>query len=233
MKRSFVRRVAFVSVVMLCISLPAFSRGVFSIGVGANISYSTEGIVPAEPGENEGETLSDQTPKFSFDNVSIGLETRVNLSYLQLTAVGELSAVDSNTILASGILAGGLSFDLFSVFRIGVSAGPKISYAYTAAGANASNAYYSSQSNSSDGETSGIDLEKTSNGKAFWDAVKDGNFNLRFTLDIIAGPVLTIGAAYVVPTDFSISKENFEALIPDDSSWGKGQVSLCVQMSLF
>jgi len=218
---------------MLCISLPAFSRGVFSIGVGANISYSTEGIVPAEPGENEGEALSDQTPKFSFDNVSIGLETRVNLSYLQLTAVGELSAVDSNTILASGILAGGLSFDLFSVFRIGVSAGPKISYAYTAAGAGSSNAYHSNQSNSSDGETSGIDLEKTSNGKAFWDAVKDGNFNLRFTLDIIAGPVLTIGAAYVVPTDFSISKENFEALIPGDSAWSRGQVSLCVQMSLF
>lgn len=218
---------------MLCISLPAFSRGVFSIGLGANISYSTEGMVPAEPSENEGEALSDQTPKFSFDNVSIGLETRVNLSYLQLTAVGELSAVDSNTILASGILAGGLSFDLFSVFRIGVSAGPKISYAYTAAGSNASNAYHSNQSNSSDGETSGIDLEKTSNGKAFWDAVKDGNFNLRFTLDIIAGPVLTIGAAYVVPTDFSLSKENFEALIPDDSAWSRGQVSLCVQMSLF
>ncbi len=223
---------------MLCISLPAFSRGVFSIGVGANISYSTEGIVPAESSEGEEGSLSDQTPKFSFDNVSIGLESRVNLSYLQLTAVGELSAADSNTILASGILAGGLSFDLFSVFRIGVSVGPKISYAYTAAGANASNAYSlnqsgSGQSNSSDGETSGIDLEKTSNGKAFWDAVKDGNFNLRFTLDIIAGPVLTIGAAYVVPTDFSLSKENFEALIPDDSAWSRGQVSLCVQMSLF
>lgn len=215
---------------MLCISLPAFSRGVFSIGVGANISYSTEGMVPGESGEGEEESLSDQKPKFSFDNVAIGLETRMNLSYLQLTAVGELSAADSNTILASGILAGGLSFDLFSILRVGVSAGPKISYAYTAAGSNASN---SNSAGSAEGETSGIDLEKTSNGKAFWDAVKDGNFNLRFTLDILAGPVLTIGAAYVVPTDFSISKENFEALIPDDSAWSRGQVSLCVQMSLF
>lgn len=216
--------------VLSCISLPTFSRGVFSVGVGANISYSAEGMVSVDPSEGEEGALSDQKPKFSFDNVAIGLETRMNLSYLQLTAVGELSAVDSNTILASGILAGGLSFDLFSVFRVGVSAGPKISYAYTSAGSNTSN---SNPSSSAEGEASGIDLEKTSNGKAFWDAVKDGNFNLRFTLDIIAGPVLTIGAAYVVPTDFSISKENFEALIPDDSSWGKGQVSLCVQMSLF
>ena len=230
---------AVAAVVLLVISLPSFSRGVFSIGVGANISYSAEGIVPVGSNESGEGALSNQKPKFSFDNVAIGLETRVNLSYLQLTAVGELSSVDSNTILASGILAGGLSFDLFSLFRIGVSAGPKISYAYTAAGANVSNAYYSSsrtgssQTGSNDGETSGIDLEKTSNGKAFWDAVRDGNFNLRFTLDIIAGPVLTIGAAYVVPTDFSMSKENFEALIPDDSAWGKGQVSLCVQMSLF
>lgn len=217
------RLFACILLMLLLAAAPAFSRGVFSVGVGANISYPADGIVQTEPGESGSAASSLRKGTFSFDDVAVGLETRVSLSYLQVAAVGELSVVDSSTILATGILTAGLSFDMFSLFRLGIAAGPKVSYAYTEAG---------SRGGASSSDPS-VDLESTSNGKNFWSAVREGNFNLRFTFDIIAGPVLTFGVAYVVPTDFSIAKENYGALIPSDGAWSEGKISVCVQMSLF
>lgn len=210
--------VSCVLLVALLASAPAFSQGLFSLGVGANISYPADAIA-ADP---SGSSSLDKKSKFRFEDIAVGLETRVRIDHLQFAAVGELSTVDSSTILASGILSAGLSFDLLSLFRIGVSAGPKVSYAYSEAGSK----------DPSSGSDPSVDLGNTSNGKNLWSAIKDGNFNIRLTFDIMAGPVMTIGVAYVVPTEFSIDNGNYKDLIPKTDAWGEGKVSICVQMSL-
>jgi len=198
----------------------AFAIDLFSFSVGANISY----INPQNNTDSQ-ETSADTKTGFSklgLDNLSIGIETRMNISNLQFMAVGELTTPNSNTLLASGIITAGLTFDLFSVFRVGASMGPKISYAY-----------FKNSTTSTASEESGVDMEKISNGKNFLDAITTGSFNLRFNFDIIAGPVLTIGVAYVVPTNFTIDEANYSDLFPIEEVWKNGQVSLCVQMALF
>lgn len=193
----------------------AFAKNVFSFSVGANISYLNGAFLSKEQDSGD-----EEETKFSLDNLSIGLESRMNIGPVRLTAVGDLAVVDQTNLLASGILAAGLSCDLFSVVRLGASVGPRISYLYIG------------YSNSS-AEDSNVDTEKISNGKNFLEALESGKFNIRFTFDVIAGPVLTIGAAYVVQTDFSIASPNWEAFKPQMIAWDKGQISLCVQMLLF
>lgn len=215
MQRIFKNRFVICVCLMLILAMPCtLAQDIFAWSVGANISYLNGTFLPKEQNDTEEET------KFSLDNLSIGLETRMNIGPAMLSAVGDLAVVDQTNLLASGILATGLSFDLFSVLRLGASVGPRISYLYIG-------------SSNASAEDSSVDTEKTSNGKNFLEALESGNFNIRFTFDVIAGPVLTIGAAYVVQTDFSISSPNWEAFKPQKIAWNKGQISLCVQMLLF
>ncbi len=158
-------------------------------------------------------TAKDST-KFDTDNVGIGLEGRMNICHFQLDGVGEISVLDSDTLRLAGILSAGVSVELFEVVKLGITAGPRIAY------------IYSNRAKQAD------ELE-ISNGKNLLEAIKDGPINIRLMLDILTGPVMSIGFAYTIPTEFSINESNWKALLPSSEGIKNGQVSLSIQMKIF
>lgn len=200
--KTFIALVLLISAVMC----PLWSQSIFSTSAGVNLSYSQDSLTP-----------STGTFEFNPDNIAVGLELRSNITYFQLDAVGEVSVVDSKTLLFSGILSAGASVEILSLAKIGLTFGPRIAYVYT-----------------SDASTiKDESIDKISNGKNFLEAIKDGPVHVRLMVDIFAGPVITVGAAYTIPTDFTMGKGNWKELLPNAESFEKGQISFCVQMKLF
>jgi hypothetical protein len=201
--KTFIVLILLISVV-LC---PLCAQEIFSVSSGANISYSKDSTAAS--------TTSDSF-LFDKDSFAVGLELRTNLSYFQLDAVGEVSVLDSKTLLFSGILSAGTSVEIASIVKVGLTFGPRIAYIYS--------------QNSRSTEEDGLVV---SNGKNFIEAIKDGPVNVRLMLDVYAGPVITVGLAYTIPTDFTLSQGNWEELLPSAESFKSGQISLCIQMKLF
>lgn len=197
--RTFIVLILLISVV-LC---PLCAQEMFSIGVGANISYSQD-------------TAAVESFSFNRDNLAVGLELRTNISYFQLDAVGEVSVLNSKTLLLSGILSAGASVEIGSIAKVGITFGPRIAYVYS--------------KNYRDSETEGRSI---SNGKNFIEAITDGLVNIRLMLDLYAGPVISVGAAYTIPTNFTISQGNWRDLLPKAKAFESGQISLCIQMKVF
>ena len=160
------------------------------------------------------DTTVNENLKFNTDNIAIGLEGRFNIFYLQFDAVGEISVLDSDTLRLAGIPSMGASFELYDVVKVGLTFGPRIAYIYSNRARNA-------------------DELEISNGKNLIEAFKDGPVNARLMLDVFAGPVISIGFAYTIPTEFSINNGNWEALLPSSESFKNGQFSLSIQMKLF
>jgi hypothetical protein len=160
------------------------------------------------------DTTVNENLKFNTDNIAIGLEGRFNIYHLQFDAVGEISVLDSDTLRLAGIPSMGASFELYDVVKVGLTLGPRIAYIYSNRAKNA-------------------DELEISNGKNLIEAFKDGPVNVRLMLDVFAGPVISIGFAYTIPTEFSINNGNWEALLPSSEGFKNGQFSLSIQMKLF
>lgn len=197
--RTFVLLILLISVV-LC---PLYAQDFFSMSTGANISYVQD-------------ATSSEVFTFNKDNLAVGLEFRTNISYFQLDAVGEVSVIDSRTLLLSGILSAGASVEIASIAKIGLTVGPRVAYMYSR-----------SSSRPDEGNV------PISNGKTLIEAIKDGQVNIRLMVDVLAGPVITVGVAYTIPTNFSISQGNWNELMPNVKSLKNGQISLCIQMKVF
>lgn len=200
----FRRRTVVLILLIFIVLCPLYAQDIFSIGVGANISYAQD-ITDVE------------SFSFNSDNLAVGLELRTNISYFQLDAVGEVSVINSKTLLLSGILSAGASVELGSIAKVGITFGPRIAYMYTRS--------------SKDAEAEGG--LSVSNGKDLIEAIKDGFVNIRLMADLYAGPVISVGAAYTIPTNFTISQGNWRELLPNTKALENGQISLCIQMKVF
>lgn len=66
-----------------------------------------------------------------------------------------------------------------------------------------------------------------SNGKDLIEAIKDGFVNIRLMADLYAGPVISVGAAYTIPTNFTISQGNWRNFFQILKLW-KTDKFLCV-----
>ena len=74
---------------------------------------------------------------------------------------------------------------------------------------------------------------EVNNGENFLDALYKGHFHHRLMVDILAGPVMSIGAAYMVPTTFSLADGEFGKLIPKRDDLKEGQIAVCISMKVF
>ncbi len=157
-------------------------------------------------GTNEDDLLS---------KVALGLEMRMNISNFQMSIAGELYAPEAQSLLFSGIFGVGLSVDLFKYFKLGISTGPKVSYFFSD----------SIQEVDDDG-----DAVSNSN---FLDSLWNGEFHYRVMLDILAGPVLSLGVAYTLPTSFSMAQADIAEIIPTRAQVKDGQLSVCIIMKVF
>lgn len=198
-----------VLILIICfVATPVFANDFFSVSSGVSISYKQD-------------VTSLESFEFDFDTnkFAVGLEMRVNFSSVQFDAVGEITVLDSDSLKLAGILSVGGSLEFFNFVKLGVTVGPRMAYVYSN--------HVSKAEAAEEAEEAEI-----SNGKDFLDAVKEGPINIRLMLDFYAGPVLSIGFAYTIPTEFTINNANWESLIPSTQSIEKGQFSLSLQMKL-
>ena len=174
--------------------------------IGVNLSYNQADEVVDE---------SVYSGTMNLDKIAVGLEMRGNISNFQMTVAGDISILDSQSVMFSGIFGAGISVDLFKYLKFGVTTGPKVTYVYRG------------QMNSVDNNG---DLKEADN---FFDALSKGDFHYRLMFDILAGPVMSIGVAYTIPTAFSISEKQWSDLVPSKENMEKGQVAVCIQMKVF
>ena len=174
--------------------------------VGVNLSYNNADEVVDE---------SVYSGTLNLDKIAVGLEMRGNISNFQMTIAGDISILDTQSVMFSGVFGAGISVDLFKYLKFGVTTGPKVTYIYRG------------KMNSVDNNG---DLVEADN---FFSALAKGDFHYRLMFDVLAGPVMSIGVAYTIPTSFSISECQWPELLPDKENLEKGQVAICIQMKVF
>jgi len=196
------KRIVILVAVLMILVFPAAALK-SSLEVGVNLSYNAAEDVVSEDVES--------VPL--LDRIAVGLEMRANISNFQISLTGDISIIDTQSILFAGVFTAGFSVDMFKYFKLGITTGPKVSYLYS-----------DSKSVSGDG---------TNNGDGFFDALYKGYFHHRIMLDILAGPVMSVGAAYTVPTTFSIAEGQLGNLIPKREDLKEGQIAVCISMKVF
>ena len=177
-----------------------------SLEVGVNLSYNAaEEPVP--------ESVNSGMP--FLDRIAVGLEMRANVSNFQISLTGDISIIDTQSILFAGVFTAGFSVDMFKYFKLGITTGPKVSYLFTDSGKTVS------------GEGS------INNGDSFFDALYKGIFHHRIMLDVLAGPVISVGAAYTVASSFSLAEPGLGKLLPRRQDLKEGQIAVCITMKVF
>ena len=198
------KKLTFLLIFILCaFSLSALASA-FDIGV--NLSYNKADEVVDE---------SVYSGTMNLDKIAVGLEMRGSVSNFQMTIAGDISILDTQSVMFSGIFGAGISVDLFKYLKFGVTTGPKVTYIYRG------------KMNSVDNNG---DLVEPDN---FFNALAKGDFHYRLMFDVLAGPVMSIGVAYTIPTAFNISEHLWSELLPSKENLEKGQVAICIQMKVF
>ena len=191
--------------IFICI---AFSVSALSsaFDIGVNLSYNQADEVVDD---------SVYSGNMNLDKIAVGLEMRGNISNFQMTVAGDISILDTQSVMFSGIFGAGISVDMFKYLKFGVTTGPKVTYVYRG------------KMNSVDNNG---DLKEADN---FFDALAKGDFHYRLMFDILAGPVISIGVAYTIPTAFCLAECQWSELLPSRENIVKGQVAVCIQMKVF
>ncbi|MBR2282437.1 MAG: hypothetical protein IJ863_07450 [Spirochaetales bacterium] len=175
-----------------------------SMDIGVNLSYNTDSDV-----------VNEDVHSGLMKQIAAGLEMRGNISNFQTTLAGDITVLDTQSLMFSGIFGVGLSVDLFRFFKLGVTTGPKVTYVYR------------------DTVKSVNDDGSLQDAQSLWDALLDGSFYYRVMFDILAGPVMSFGLAYTVPTTFSMRNGSIADLIPTRDLIRQGQIAACISMKVF
>ena len=194
--------------ILFIVLITAFSVSALdsALDIGVNLSYNQADDVVDE---------SVYSGAMNLEKIAVGLEMRGNISNFQMTIAGDISILDTQSVMFSGIFGAGISVDLFKYLKFGITTGPKVTYIYRG------------KMNSVDNNG---DLVEADN---FFSALAKGDFHYRLMFDILAGPVMSIGVAYTVPTTFNLSGRQWSDLIPSKENIEKGQVAICIQMKVF
>ena len=150
-----------------------------------------------------------------LDRIAVGLEMRANISNFQISLTGDISIIDTQSILFAGVFTAGFSVEMFTYFKLGITTGPRVSYLFGGSGRTVS------------GEGS------VNNGDSFFDALYKGTFHHRIMLDVLAGPVMSVGAAYTVASSFSLAEPRLGNLLPRRQDLKEGQIAVCITMKLY
>ena len=189
--------------ILIAFSVSALTSA-FDIGV--NLSYNKADEVVDE---------SVYSGNMNLDKIAVGLEMRGNISNFQITVAGDISILDTQSVMFSGIFGAGIAVDLFKYLKFGVTTGPKVTYIYR------------DRVKSVDNNGEVVEPDN------FLTALSKGDFHYRLMFDIFAGPVMSIGVAYTIPTSFNISDHRWSDFLPSRENMEKGQVAVCIQMKVF
>ena len=198
------KKLAFLFILLITAFSLCALESAFDLGV--NLSYNKADEVVDE---------SVYSGTLNLDKIAVGLEMRGNISNFQMTIAGDISILDTQSVMFSGIFGAGISVDLFKYLKFGITTGPKVTYIYRG------------KMNSVDNNG---DLVEPDN---FFTALSKGDFHYRLMFDILAGPVMSVGVAYTIPTAFSIAEHQWQELVPSRENIEKGQVAICIQMKVF
>ena len=201
---SMKKPVLFFILILTAFSLCALQS---SFDIGVNLSFNAADDVVDD---------SVYSSPLNLERLAVGLEMRGNISNFQITIAGDISILDTQSLMFSGIFGAGIAVDLFKYIKFGITTGPKVTYMYRERMKSVDN--------------SGDVKDDADN---FFTALAKGDFHYRIMFDILAGPVMSIGVAYTIPTSFNIDSGQWADIIPTRENFSKGQVAICIQMKVF
>lgn len=201
MKKKIV--IVLIAFVMLVPSF-AFAQ-LFDISLGANAQFGQSVL------SDEGSWTGDWSEIGNIDNWSFGGDMRLKVLIFEVDALGSYSKVGGSDMI-SGLLTGGLSFDLLNVIRLGVGMGPNVTW------------------NISDGKFVIGGTEEVGDIEGFGDAFMQSPMTYRATADFLLGSIM-LGVNYQIPTEFTFNDPQVEALIPSD--WSRGRMGVSLLYSFF
>ena len=197
------KRILLVFAILTMLVFSAFALD-SSFEFGVNLSYNTDA-----------EVVDEDVHSGMLKQIAAGLEMRGNISNFQTTLAGEITVLDTQSLLFSGIFGVGLSVDLFKYLKFGVTTGPKVTYVYR------------------DMVKSVNDDGSLEDAQSLWDALLEGSFYYRIMLDVLAGPVMSFGLVYTIPTTFNLKTGTLGDIIPTRDMFKLGQISACINMKVF
>ncbi len=196
------KRTILIFTILTMLVFSAFSLD-SSFDFGVNLSYNTDADV-----------VDEDVHSGFMKQIAAGLELRGNISNFQSTLSGEITVLDTQSMMFSGIFGMGLSVDMFKYLKLGVTTGPKVTYVFR------------------DTVKSVSDDGLLEDAQSLWDAMLDGSFYYRVMLDILAGPVISVGLVYTIPTTFSLRNGTISDIIPTRDLFKQGQIAVCISMKV-
>jgi hypothetical protein len=197
------KRILLVFTILTMLVFSAFALD-SSFEFGVNLSYNTDA-----------EVVDEDVHSGMLKQMAAGLEMRGNISNFQTTLAGDITVLDTQSMMFSGIFGVGLSVDLFKYIKLGVTTGPKVTYVFR------------------DTVKSVSDDGSLEDAQSLWDALLEGSFYYRVMLDVLAGPVMSFGLIYTIPTTFSLQNGSIGDIIPSRDMFKLGQIAACISMKVF
>jgi len=204
-----------IAVIILSVLVPAtLSAKLFDLSLGPNVQF-TPNFAEITGGEDMGGLFSD------INNYTFGADLRLKILLAEVDLVStfgkktedvEGTATDFTEI--SILAAGGVSFDLFGITRLGIGLGPRFSVLIDENGNNKV-------------MSGGNPVDVDNLGEAFLESP----LALRATADFKLGK-LWLGASYTLDTDYRFNNAaEFDKLFSAD--WDTGRFGVSLLFSLF
>ncbi|MGI6432688.1 MAG: hypothetical protein ACOXZ4_02330 [Sphaerochaetaceae bacterium] len=189
-------------VLMILALVPAgLFAGILSLSLGATAQYNGAVSVADE--------LEWQDGFEDIENWAFGPDIRLRLLFAEVGLAGLYSSIDDGHQL-SGILTGGVSFDLLGLLRIGLGMGPRMSVQFDSDFANPTVMIAGTPETDVDFSTAFMNAPMT----------------YRATADLKLGKLL-FGLSYIIDSaGFTFEEQDWEKMLPDFEAGGTVGVSL-------
>ncbi|MGI6466716.1 MAG: hypothetical protein ACOXZZ_03885 [Sphaerochaetaceae bacterium] len=197
------KRLSILLILLLIVSTGLFA-GIFNLSVGATAQFK----IPAK-GVDATEFMGD------IENWAFGPDVRLRLLFAEVGVTGLYSPREGGGHILSGLVTGGVSFDVLGMLRVGLGMGPRVAASFDKDFGNATIMV--------DGAPEGSDF-----GKAFMNAP----MTYRATVDFKLSKFL-IGLNYTIDSDgFTFENAEVGSLLPNFKD-NPGKIGVSLLYSFF
>ncbi|MDD4082413.1 MAG: hypothetical protein WC162_04935 [Sphaerochaetaceae bacterium] len=149
-----------------------------------------------------------------LDSYDYKAEIRNKLLFFEFDMVGSPSITSNGSFQFEGLFLYGFTDDIFDFARISFCVGPDFTYI-------------------NDGTKSEIIVQgNVIETNSLIDLLCASTYTFRAGIDFILGPVMKIGLAYTLPTEFSLNSGDLNLLVPSYENLKEGKISLSILMTL-
>lgn len=196
------KKILVLMIISLLVSTTLFA-GILNLNIGATAQYK----IPTIGGDLDG--------ALNIEEWSFGPDIRLRLLFAEVGVAGLYSKLEDGGHSLSGVLTGGVSFDLLGFMRVGLGLGPRMGAKFD-----------------KDFKNPTVEIDGAAEEATFGEAFMNAPLTYRATVDFKLGRFL-IGLNYTIDSDgFSFANTDAQKLLPDFEN-NPGRVGVSALFRLF